>query len=240
MGVRDLEGETGALVEPVAHRDLDDRTEQGQLARRGDRGVEGVEADAAVEGGHRVEPYGGDPQLLGDEIPLAHAVLALRVEDDHLAVAEPQLAQDVGLLQRRLAVAGLAEHQPVRRGELLPVQLEGVVDVPLAAVHLASDDHARVAQAGRGRGQVDGLGLAGGGPYGQPGRLHLSEEEAGERLGHCCERIEHGLPLSSDAGRERQRVDEGPVVLAVAPLQLEIALARRRPDRPLVAGERLG
>ena len=177
VGVRDLEGEAGALVQAVAHRDLDDGAEQGELAGGGDRGVERVEADADVQGRGRVEADGGYPQLLGDEVPLADAVLALCVEDDDLAVAEAQLAQDVRLLQRRLAVAGLAEDQPVRCRELLAVELEGVVDVALAGVDLAADDDAGVAEAGGGGRQVDGLGLAGGGAYRQAGRLDLPEEE---------------------------------------------------------------
>ncbi|GAA3051397.1 hypothetical protein GCM10020000_35770 [Streptomyces olivoverticillatus] len=135
---------------------------------------------------------GGYTQLLGDQVPLADAVLALGVEDDDLPVAKAKLPQHIGLLQRRLAVAGLAEDEPVRGGQLLAVELEGVVDVALAGVHLTPDDHARVAEAGcRGR-QVDGLRLSGGGPYGQPGGLDLSEEEAGEGVGDGGKRIEHG------------------------------------------------
>ena len=191
-GVRDLQGEAGALVQAAAHRDLDDGAQQGELAGGGDRRVQRVELDAAVQGGHRVEPDRGYSQRLGDQVPLADAVLALRVQHDHLPVAEPQLAQHIRLLQRRLAVAGLAEHQPVRRGQLLAVELEGVVDVALAGVDLAADDHAGVAQAGCGGRQVDGLRLAGGGAYGQPGRLHLPEQEAGEGVGERPERIEHG------------------------------------------------
>lgn len=101
-----------------------------------------------VQGGHRVEADGSYAQLLGDEVPLADAVLALGVQDDDLAVAEAELAQDVRLLEGRLAVPRLPEHQPVRGGELLAVELEGVVDVALAGVDLAADDHAGVAEAG--------------------------------------------------------------------------------------------
>jgi hypothetical protein len=133
----------------------------------------------------------GYSQLFRDEVPLADAVLALCVEHDDLAVAEAQLAQDVGLLERRLAVAGLAEHQPVGRGELLAVQLEGVVDVALPGVDLASDDDARVAEAGCGGRQVDRLGLARGGAHGQAGRLDLAEEEAREGVCRGGQRIPH-------------------------------------------------
>ncbi len=41
VGVGDLEGEAGALVEAVAHGDFDDGAQQGELAGGGDRG--GVE-----------------------------------------------------------------------------------------------------------------------------------------------------------------------------------------------------
>lgn len=118
--VGDLQGEAGALVEAVAHGDLDDGAQQRQLARGGDRGVERVEADAHVEGGRRVEADGSYAQLLGDQVPLADPVLALGVQDDDLAVAEAELAQDVRLLQRGLAVAGLAEDQPVGRRRCWP------------------------------------------------------------------------------------------------------------------------
>ncbi|GAA3095708.1 hypothetical protein GCM10020254_46220 [Streptomyces goshikiensis] len=97
--VRDLEGEAGAFVEAVAHGDFDDGPEQRELSGRGDRRVEGVEADPVVVGGDGVQADGGYPQLLGDEVPLADAVFALGVEDDDLAVPEAELAQDVGLLQ---------------------------------------------------------------------------------------------------------------------------------------------
>lgn len=238
VGVGDLQREAGTLVEPVAHRDFDDRTEQGELAGGGDGGVEGVEADAAVEGCGRVQADGGYAQLLGDEVPFADAVLALGVQDDDLAVAEAELAQDVGLLQRGLAVAGLAEDEPVGGGELLTVQLEGVVDVALAAVDLAADDHAGVAEAGGGGGQVDGLGLARRRTDGEAGRLHLAEEEGGEGIRQCGQGVSHGggalsccgsvrcalrgAASAADAGGERERVHEGAVVFAVAPLQLEI------------------
>lgn len=125
VGVGDLQGEAGTLVEPVAHRDFDDRTEQGELAGGGDGGVEGVEPDAAVERCGRVQADGGYAQLLGDQVPLADAVLALGVEDDDTAVAEAELAQDVGLLQRRLAVAGLAEDEPVGAGSCCPYSWKG-------------------------------------------------------------------------------------------------------------------
>lgn len=92
VGVRDLEGEAGALVEAVAHGDFDDGAEQGELSGRGDRRVEGVEADPVVVGGDGVQADGGYPQLLGDEVPLADAVLALGVEDDDLAILEAELA----------------------------------------------------------------------------------------------------------------------------------------------------
>lgn len=90
--VRDLEGEAGALVEAVAHGDFDDGPEQRELTGRRDRRVEGVEADPVVVGGDGVQADGGYSQLLGDEVPLADAVLALGVEDHHLAVPEAQLA----------------------------------------------------------------------------------------------------------------------------------------------------
>ncbi len=178
----------------MAHRHLDDRAEQSELARGGDRRVEGVEANPHVQGGCRVQADGGYPQLLRDQVPFADAVLALCVQDDHLAVAEAQLAQDVRLLQGRLAVAGLAEHQPVRGGELLAVELEGVVDVALAGVDLAADDDARVAEAGgRGR-QVDRLGLACRGADRESGGLDLSEEEGREGVGEDGQRIPHLSP----------------------------------------------
>ncbi len=193
VGVGDLEREAGPFVEPAARRDLDDRTEEGELAGRRDGGVERVEADAAVEGGHGVEPDGGYAQLLRDQVPLADAVLALGVQHDDLPVAEAQLPQDVGLLERGLAVAGLAEDEPVGGGQLLAVELEGVVDVALAGVDLAADDHAGVAEAGCRGGQVDGLRLAGGGADGQAGGFDLPEEETGERFGDGGERVEHGI-----------------------------------------------
>ena len=146
----------------------------------GSSGLRRMPPSRAAVGSRRM---GVIPSSCGDEVPFADAVLALGVQHDDLAVAEPQLPQDVGLLQRRLAVAGLAEHQPVRGRQLLAVQLEGVVDVALAGVDLAADDHAGVAEAGGGGGQVDGLGLAGGGADGQPGRLDLAEQEAGEGVG---------------------------------------------------------
>ncbi|CAM5374503.1 hypothetical protein SGRIM128S_04302 [Streptomyces griseomycini] len=148
-----------------------------------------------VQGGHRVQPDGGDPQFLRDEVPLADAVLALRVQDDDLAVAEAQLAQDVRLLQGRLAVSRLPEDQPVGGGELLAVELEGVVDVALAGVDLAADDDAGVAEAGRGGRQVDRLCLARGRAHRQPGRLDLPEEEGREGVGDDGQRIPH-LELS--------------------------------------------
>ncbi|GAA2789583.1 hypothetical protein GCM10019017_38730 [Streptomyces showdoensis] len=196
VGVGHLEREAGALVQAVAHRHLDDGAQEGELAGGGDGGVEGVEADAVVVGDHRVQADGGYPQLLGDEVPFADAVLALGVQHHDLAVAEAELAQDVGLLQGGLAVAGFAQDQPVGGRQLLAVQLEGVVDVPLAAVDLAADDHAGVAEAGgRGR-QVDGLGLARGGADGQAGRLDLAEEEGGEGFGEDGQRISHrSVPL---------------------------------------------
>lgn len=200
VGVGDLQREAGPFVQAVSHRDFDDRTEQGELAGRGDRGVERVEPDAAVECGGRVEADRGEAELLGDEVPFADAVLALGVQDDDLAVAEAELAEHVRLLQRGLAVAGLAEHQPVRGGQLLSVQLEGVVDVALAGVHLAADDHAGVAEAGGGGGQIDGLGLSRRRADGQPRRLHLPEEEGGEGVRQRGQRISHGvtdLPLVS-------------------------------------------
>ena len=46
-------------------------------------------------------------------------------------------------------------------------------------------------------------------------------------------------PSAADAGRERQGVDEGAVMLAVAPLQFQVALAGRGADGPLVTGEGL-
>lgn len=126
--------------------------------------------------------------------------------------------------------------------QLLAVELEGVVDIALSAVHLTADDHARVAEARSCGGQVHGLRLARRRTHRQAGRLHLPEEEGGEGIREDGQRISHGgLPSrsASDAGRERQGVHKGTVVLAVAPLQLEIRLAYRCPDRPLVACQRL-
>src|SRR5690606_27452530 len=203
VGVRDLEGEAGPLVEAVAHGDLDDGAQQGQLPGRGDRRVERVEPDAVVEGGRGVQPDGSYAEFLRDEVPLADAVLALGVQDDDLAVLEAELTQDVRLLQGRLAVAGLAEHQPVRCGQLLAVELEGVVDVALAGVDRAADDDAGVPEAGRGGRQVDGLRLARGGAHRQPGGLDLPEEEGREGVGDDGQRIPHRTqPLPSNAGGE--------------------------------------
>ena len=168
----------------------------------GSSGLSRMPLSSAAVGSSRM---GVMPSSCGDEVPLADAVLALGVQHDDLAVAEAQLAQDVRLLQRRLAVAGLAEHQPVRGGELLAVQLEGVVDVALAAVDLAADDDAGVAEAGRGGGQVDGLRLARGGAYGQAGRLHLAEEEAGEGVGEDGQRISHRRTALYASGGCRSR-----------------------------------
>ena len=203
--VRDFERESGAFVQPTAHGDFDDRTQQSELPGGGDRRVERVEFVAAVEGGHRVEADRRYPELLGDEVPFADAVLALCVKDDDLAVAEAELAQHIGLFQRGLAIAGFAEYQPVRGGELLAVELERVVDVALAGVHLAADDHAGVAQPRCRGGQVDGLRLAGGGAYGQAGRFDLAEQEAGEGVGEGGERIQHGHDAASVSGGCRSR-----------------------------------
>jgi hypothetical protein len=181
--VRGLEGVAGALVQGVAQRHLDDGAQQGQLAGDGDRRVQRVEPDAFAAARVRVEPDRLDAQGLGDQVPLADAVLALRVQHHDLPVAEAQLAQHVRLLQRRLAVAGLAEHQPVRGRQLLAVELEGVVDVALAAVDLAPDDHAAVAEARRRRRQVDRLGLVAGRAHRDPHRLPAAEQGRREALG---------------------------------------------------------
>ena len=186
--MRGLQRVAGAFVQWPPLGDLHYRAQQRELAGGRDRRVQRVQADPGAAHAVRVQADRGHAQGLGDQVPLADAVLALGVQDHDLPVLEAELAQDVRLLQRRLAVPGLAEHQPVRGRELLAVELEGVVDVALAGVDLAADDHAGVAQARGGRGQVDRLRLGRGGPHRRPGRLDLAEQQGREAVDQQVER----------------------------------------------------
>src|SRR5690606_6488302 len=119
-----------------------------------------------------------DAQGTGDAVPLADAVLALRVQDAERAITKAQLPQHVALLERRLAEAGLAEHERVTAGKALAgggiVEDERVVDVCLAGVNLPADDHAtRVRGRRTDRGVEPGRGC-GGGAQGAPSGLRLA------------------------------------------------------------------
>src|SRR5882672_8783586 len=89
--VRGLQRVAGAFVQRTALRHLHYGPQQGELAGGGDCRVQWVEADAAVVDRVRVQADRGDAERPCDQVPLADAVLALRVQDHDLPVLESQL-----------------------------------------------------------------------------------------------------------------------------------------------------